>query len=619
MLNPPRRPDGQRNIPEHDTATLDQVKSLLAQVDQTLELLEGQREMLRRRGMSLPVGTLEKLQMVQSRLDAIRKQANASSIELRTLRALADTTALITSSLDTDEVLNQVMDTVIVLTGAERGYIVLKNRETGELNEFRVARGLDKEQLATIDENGVSNPLIVSTTVVNEVAQTGEPVLTNNASEDERYHLKQSIVGYGLRSILAVPLKVRGEIIGVVYCDNRIMTGLFQRHELELLINFSHQAAVAIDNARLFEEARAQLAQVTEMRDLLNDIFASIVSGVITTDNQRCVTACNPAACAILGIEQDDDVIGLPLAEIIPYMDASFYEMLREIQTSGRATLIEAEPEVPGRGKVYWNVNASVLGEVQGRGQGIALVLDDLTEKKRQEAQLAELVRYLPPALVRNIRSIDDVNVGGQEREISALFADVRGFTSFSEQLEPETLMRVINQYLSVASDAINLYEGIVDKYMGDAVTGLFNTQINPQANHALRAVQAGYAIIYDLYALHEVLPPEQRLYYGIGIHTGVAVLGSVGSADRKEFAALGEATEISKILQENANGSVIISEVTYEYVKDAFECERVELTKTKGHDDLKYGYQVMRRKKGKTTTTSIFIDEELANLLRDE
>ena len=67
------------------------------------------------------------------------------------------------------------------------------------------------------------------------------------------------------------------------------------------------------------------------------------------------------------------------------------------------------------------------------------------------------------------------------------LFADVRGFTTFSEQLEPERLMEIINKYMSVASDAINLFEGVVDKYMGDAVTGLFNTPLNPQADHALR------------------------------------------------------------------------------------------------------------------------------------
>src|SRR5690606_17957035 len=110
---------------------------------------------------------------------------------------------------------------------------------------------------------------------------------------------------------------------------------------------------------------------------------------------------------------------------------------------------------------------------------GVTIVLDDVTEQKRRESQLAEVRRYLPLALVENIKNVEDVDVRGQERTITAVFADVRGFTTFSEKLQPEELMTIINKYLSLASDAVNLYEGIVDKYMGDAVTGLYNTQLN--------------------------------------------------------------------------------------------------------------------------------------------
>ena len=105
----------------------------------------------------------EALRQIQQRLDGLAGQLMSRQIELRQLRALAETTALINSSLDTDSVLNQVMDTVIQLTGAERGYIMLTNKATGSL-EFRIARGIDREQLAR-DE------FIVSNTIVNEVFQ----------------------------------------------------------------------------------------------------------------------------------------------------------------------------------------------------------------------------------------------------------------------------------------------------------------------------------------------------------------------------------------------------------------------------------------------------------------
>ena len=171
----------------------------------------------------------------------------------------------------------------------------------------------------------------------------------------------------------------------------------------------------------------------------------------------------------------------------------------------------------------------------------------------------------------RNIQSIESLGLSGDEREITVIFADVRGFTTFSERLAPEELMQVINQYLSAGSSAIQLLEGIIDKYMGDAIVGLYNTQLNPQTDdHALRAVRAAIALVNDVQALHEVMPPEQRLFYGIGIHTGTAIVGNVGSPSRKEFTALGYAVTFAKKLQEIAQpGEIIISEETYQTVKD--------------------------------------------------
>jgi adenylate cyclase len=594
----------------------EQVRQIVQHTNDLIDLLRSQKVNLRHRGMTLPTDSLENVNGFQKRLNALNKELSASASELRTLRALAETTALITSSLDTDTVLNQVMDTVIRLTGAERGYIVLKDRATGKLDQFRVARGLDKEQLAIgSSRNGSSenasrqtNEYMVSRTIVEEVAQTGKPVLTDNASQDERYLKKESVVLNSLRSILAVPLNVRGELIGVVYCDNRVLPDLFQPRDRDLVNAFANQAAVAIENARLFEEAQGQLAQITELRDLLQNIFTSITSGVLTTDGSGIITDSNPATYEIL---EQQELVGKPLTEALPDMPAVFYEALRQAQHQGQQRLIEVQPTLSNGGKRYWNVNITRLRgntSVQ-QSAGLALVFDDVTEQREREAQLKEISRYLPVALIRNIRSVDEIDIGGQEREITAMFADVRDFTSFSEKLEPEVLMRVINRYLAVASDAVNLYGGIVEKYLGDAVTGLFNTQLNAQEDHAVRAVRAGMSLLYDLFALHEELPEEQRLYYGIGIHTGMAVLGNVGGRNRKEFAALGDATQISKILQESARGTVVISPATYEYVKDVFDCERIELVTNKGRSDLTHGYRVMRHKRGKGT--SLLIDGE--------
>jgi len=546
---------------------VDKVKAMIHELD---GLLRAQRAMLQQRGMNLPPGTLQDVATAGSDLDKLAAHLRAQQIELTRLRALADTSALINSALGLDEVLNRVMDTVIRLTDAERGYIVLRDEQSGAMT-VRVARNLDRE---TIERGSFT----VSRSVVNSVAQTGTPVVTTNAQSDPRFADQESVVSYSLRSILCVPLKIKETVIGVVYADNRVRSGLFGESELALLIAFADQAAVAIENARLFENVRATLEEVTENKELLESVFASLASAVITTDRSGNIIIWNQAAERIFGLERQE-VMSAPLASVLPFLGSDFYVALDRVLREGAPYSAELEPVLPARGKAVLAVRLSPLKTHDQSINGATILVDDLTDIRRREATLAEVRRYLPPAMVENIRAIDTLALGGEEREISVIFADVRGFTGFSEQLEPEELMAIINRYLEVASDAIHLYEGIIDKYMGDAVVGLYNTQLNPQEDdHALRAIRAAMSMVYDVKALHDLMPPGARLWYGIGIDTGLAVLGNVGSEERKEFTALGYPVAHAKQLQEAAErGEIIISEATYQRVRDRIDVEPVQ------------------------------------------
>jgi len=546
---------------------VDKVKAMIHELD---GLLRAQRAMLQQRGMNLPPGTLQDVATAGSDLDKLAAHLRAQQIELTRLRALADTSALINSALGLDEVLNRVMDTVIRLTDAERGYIVLRDEQSGAMT-VRVARNLDRE---TIERGSFT----VSRSVVNSVAQTGTPVVTTNAQSDPRFADQESVVSYSLRSILCVPLKIKETVIGVVYADNRVRSGLFGESELALLIAFADQAAVAIENARLFENVRATLEEVTENKELLESVFASLASAVITTDRSGNIIIWNQAAERIFGLERQE-VMSAPLASVLPFLGSDFYVALDRVLREDAPYSAELEPVLPARGKAVLAVRLSPLKTHDQSINGATILVDDLTDIRRREATLAEVRRYLPPAMVENIRAIDTLALGGEEREISVIFADVRGFTGFSEQLEPEELMAIINRYLEVASDAIHLYEGIIDKYMGDAVVGLYNTQLNPQEDdHALRAIRAAMSMVYDVKALHDLMPPGARLWYGIGIDTGLAVLGNVGSEERKEFTALGHPVAHAKQLQEAAErGEIIISEATYQRVRDRIDVEPVQ------------------------------------------
>lgn len=150
------------------------------------------------------------------------------------------------SSLDLDEVLNRVMDEVIGVTRAERGFVTLLEPD-GRL-VFPVARGMDQK---TIDDPQFQ----ISRSVVERVAHEGQPILTSDAQTDDRFSMRRSVRTLGLRSILCVPLKIKDQVSGVVYVDNRLRTGIFTQADLELLTAIASSAAIAIENARLYQVA----------------------------------------------------------------------------------------------------------------------------------------------------------------------------------------------------------------------------------------------------------------------------------------------------------------------------------------------------------------------------
>jgi sigma-B regulation protein RsbU (phosphoserine phosphatase) len=153
------------------------------------------------------------------------------------------------SSLDLDTVLNRVMDEVIAVTSAERGFVMLRD-EDGAL-AFRVARGMDHSM--------IDHPEFqISRGVVEQVAREGQPMLTSDAQRDERWSMRHSVIGLGLRSILCVPLKSKDTVSGVIYVDNRLQAGIFVQDDLDLLAAIASNAAIAIENARLYQVAVEQ-------------------------------------------------------------------------------------------------------------------------------------------------------------------------------------------------------------------------------------------------------------------------------------------------------------------------------------------------------------------------
>jgi len=186
------------------------------------------------------------------------------SLDREHLALLLEASELLTSSLDIEQILAILMDQVINVIKAERGFIMLRDDVDSEW-QFRTARAIDRE---SIDKDEFK----ISRSLVERVAREGISLLTSDALQDRRFKDQKSVSLYALKSILCVPISIQGRILGVIYADNRMESGVFNTREKALLESIARQAASALENARLYdtlkqihqssmEKARKELAE----------------------------------------------------------------------------------------------------------------------------------------------------------------------------------------------------------------------------------------------------------------------------------------------------------------------------------------------------------------------
>lgn len=190
--------------------------------------------------------------------------SNETNERLALLYALSQT---FNSSIDLDEVLNRVMDEVIVVTRAERGFMMLYD-DNHHLT-FSVARGMD--------QHIIHDPQFqISLSVVEKVAREGQAVITNDAQLDPRFNMSQSVRLLGLRSILCVPLRLKERSLGAIFVDNRVQAGIFTQADLDLLNAIANSAATAIENARLYKIA-VEKARLEHELQMARQVQASLL------------------------------------------------------------------------------------------------------------------------------------------------------------------------------------------------------------------------------------------------------------------------------------------------------------------------------------------------------
>jgi len=211
---------------------------------------------------------------------------------------------------------------------------------------------------------------------------------------------------------------------------------------------------------------------------------------------------------------------------------------------------------------------------------------------------------YVPPAVVEGLVSgADRLRLGGEKRELTVLFSDIRGFTSMSEAMAPEDLVKLMNEYFTAMTDKVFEHRGSLDKYIGDAVMAVYGAPV-AEPRHAALACRTALEMLTVLDALkanwrHLGLP---AIDIGVGINTGPMIVGNMGSASRFNYTVVGDSVNLAsriESLNKTYGTSILVSEYTYEVVKDEFPFAReIDSVRVRGRTQPVRLYELMREER---------------------
>jgi adenylate cyclase len=485
--------------------------------------------------------------------------------------------------LDPDELLKRALTEASQLIRARWGVILLCNR-AGELS---IAASIDPANQQS--ETRLGKPGLATTEaykLVEEAARRGKAEIINDfAIEGQRTPL------------LIAPILISDRQLGAILLADKPGGEIFAADDQELLSTLAWQTAVVLESVYLCDDVRQQRDELARMKRHGDNIFASITSGVITTDPQDIITTFNRAAERILQVSAEQ-ALHRPYHQVLGFLLAtSLPDLIEDVHQHNRLYVDqEICCHLPQGERVYLNVNISPLQGDEGEYVGVAIALDDITDKHRYERERALVRRYLPAGLVDRLpHSLAELDLREERRILTVLFVDIRGFTGFSEVNPPERVMEVINHYMTLAEAAVRFNRGIVDKYIGDAVMALFNTPLLDEPDHAWRAVQMAWTLKEAVDAYHRYIPTEEQLSVGFGICTGVVVVGNMGAEGRMEYTAVGDTVNIARRLQENAQpGQILISHETWEMVRDRAQVNPLPTMRVRGRRTFTRVYELV-------------------------
>ncbi len=350
---------------------------------------------------------------------------------------------------------------------------------------------------------------------------------------------------------------------------------------------FNIQAGVALQNAQLF-------ATIKQQEQMQRDILRSLSNGVISTDKKGYIVAANESALRLLGLEEEERLEGKLINDIINIKENDFDkwchdalnvadEKLREQYYPDRTLLTHESLE----NSINLSINTIADASDDGQVRGALVVMDDISDEKRLKSTM---YRYMTQELAEELLKLDDAKLGGDRKEVSILFSDIRGYTTLTENLEAEEVVGMLNEYFESMVEAVFKHKGTLDKYIGDAIMAVYGSPL-PLQNHAWMAVQTSLEMRRRLedFNTRRHADDKPQIKIGIGINSDVVISGNIGSSKRMEFTAIGDGVNLGSRLESVSKQygcDIIISDNTYEPCKHLVWARELDYIRVKGRNE---------------------------------
>lgn len=223
-----------------------------------------------------------------------------------------------------------------------------------------------------------------------------------------------------------------------------------------------------------------------------------------------------------------------------------------------------------------------------------------LQEGRNKEKIKRAMGIYLSPDIMKKVvQNIDDIKLGGKRANVTVLFADIRGFTSMSEKMTAEEVSKILNEYFTEIEPIITKHNGVINKFIGDAVMAIFGEPIQ-DVNHPVNAVRCAYEMLILVDKLQDkwITEGKPKIEIGIGINTGEAFVGNIGSEKRLEYTVIGDTVNLaSRIESYNKvyKTNFLISSSTYSYVSSIVDVLKISEVQIRGKAKKMDIYEVLR------------------------